>query len=174
LPPWLTRGLAEVIANTIVRQDDVTFGQYVPWTVDNLRSRRLSFEELTGAGWDSPLLADDTWRRMFDASAWALVHQLMLGDAGANLPRFHKAMTAIAGGADADDTFAAEYGGRETIAEVYQVYGRLAQFAYRKVDARIDVPVERFKVERLSPEDAVVLKRSVLAAQGRSAEGPRH
>ncbi|MCU0257291.1 MAG: hypothetical protein MUF60_11190 [Vicinamibacterales bacterium] len=94
LPPWFTRGLAEVMSNTIVRGDDLTFGQVVPWHLRRLQQgSRLPLDQVMGATSDSKFLEDASWLELFDASAWALVHYLMFGEQGANIPRLNKAAT---------------------------------------------------------------------------------
>jgi tetratricopeptide (TPR) repeat protein len=169
-PPWFTRGLAEVMANTIVRADDLTIGQIVPWTLQRLQSGRLSLGEVMGAGYDSKYMRDEAWMQLFDASAWALVHCLMFGEQGANLTRFNQAATAILRGGDPDRAVGDAFGGLQAVSLAYNKYSSSPAFAYRRVDVDIDVKRDGFSARVLTPADAAATRGAALAAQGRTAD----
>ena len=41
MPLWVSRGLAGVLSNTLVRQRDVLIGAPIPWHLESLRERRI-------------------------------------------------------------------------------------------------------------------------------------
>ncbi len=157
-PAWFNRGLAEVMANTIVRTSDLTIGQIVPWTLQRLQSGRLSLGDLMGAGYDSKYMRDEAWMQLFDASAWALVHYLMFGEQGANLARFNQAATAILRGGNPDQAVADAFGGLPAVSLAYNKYSSSPAFAYRKVDVDIDVNRDGFKARVLTPAEAAATR----------------
>ncbi|MBL8141951.1 MAG: hypothetical protein JNM38_12610 [Acidobacteria bacterium] len=170
LPPWLSRGLAEVMSNTIVRTDDLTVGQIVPWNLERLQRSRMTFAQLTTATGESDYLATALGMQLFDASAWALVHYLMLGERGANLPRFNKAATEILRGADVQAAVAGAFGGLASVTVGYDRYASQPSFMYQRIDADVDVKREAFTGVVMGAGDAAAMRALYLARSRRPVE----
>src|SRR5262245_47897673 len=80
LPLWLSRGLAGVMSNTIVRDTFIRIGPPIPYHIQRLRDRsRMTLDELATTTRASGVFADADRMRGFDAQSWALVHYLMFG-----------------------------------------------------------------------------------------------
>ena len=87
LPPWLSRGMAEVFSNTIVRQNQILVGQVIKWHLGALRDRgRPTLDVMLSADRSSPHLTNGDRMATFDATAWALVHYLIFGNGGKHIP----------------------------------------------------------------------------------------
>jgi hypothetical protein len=98
LPPWLARGLAGVVSNTVIQDASILFGPPIPWYIDTLHEgRHIPLQELVAARNGSPLLKGDNLR-IFDAEAWALVHYLMFADGGARWEKLGRFSSMVAGG----------------------------------------------------------------------------
>ena len=75
LPEWFSRGVAGVLSNTIVRQNQILLGPPIPWHLETLRERtRLSLPALLAVTRKSPAMASGEGLGRFDAQAWAFVH----------------------------------------------------------------------------------------------------
>lgn len=171
LPPWFTRGLAEVMSNTIVRTDDLTIGQIVPWHLQRLRRvRPVALDQVLGATRESKYLVDDAWSDVFDASVWALVHYLMFGEQGNNLSKFNKAASAVLRGADPGRAVADAFGGLPAVSAGYERYVTQTMFNYRSVGVDVDLQMEKFAGKALGTAEAAATRALFLAANGRSAE----
>lgn len=169
LPQWYRRGLAEVMSNTIVRTDDLTIGQIVPWNLERLQQSRMLLPQLTGEA-GVALLKSDTGMELFDASAWALVHYLMFGERGANLPRFNKAATDILRGTDVLQAVSDAFGGLGAVTTGYDRYASQPTFIYQKVNVDVDVKQDAFKVATLSPAESAAIRALYLARSERPVE----
>jgi len=79
LPLWFRIGLAEVLSNSIVRDDEIQFGHQIPWHVQSLQTGRLRLVELIALDGNSPYYRDGATREKFDARVWGVMHFLLFG-----------------------------------------------------------------------------------------------
>lgn len=63
LPLWFRNGLAELLSNSIVRDNEIQFGRAIPWNVANLQRGRLRLSELVTLDSSSPYYTNSTTRR---------------------------------------------------------------------------------------------------------------
>jgi hypothetical protein len=84
-PSWLLRGIAAVISNTLVRNNEIQLGRVLPQHLNYLRARgRMPLKDVvsvvTGA---DPRFDQPGFLQAMDAHAWAFVHFLIWADQGA-------------------------------------------------------------------------------------------
>jgi hypothetical protein len=71
LPLWFRIGLAEVLSNSIVRDNEIQFGRAIPAHVYAIRQgSRVKLSELIELDERSPYFTDGTTRGRFDAQCW--------------------------------------------------------------------------------------------------------
>lgn len=87
VPMWLSRGLAGVISNTLVRQSDVIIGAPIPWHLERLRERRLPLRQMLAVTRQSPQFRREEGMRYFDAVRANLKRPQV-----SVLPNMHKAI----------------------------------------------------------------------------------
>jgi len=122
-PPWFTRGLAGVMSNTLVHEDEIVVGAPIPWPLDRLREReRLPLATLVTLTRDSPEFRTEEGMERFDAQSWALVHFLLFGDNGARAASLGRFAALVATGIQPDATL------REALGRVEQLDGPLATY----------------------------------------------
>jgi hypothetical protein len=171
IPLWLGRGLSDVFANTIVRDKDIQVGRVVPWHLDTLRSRpRLRLPELLAAGRDSRHATREDESRLFDASAWALVHYLAFGESGANLPKLNRLLQLVAAGRDVDASLTEIYGPIDRLdADVHTYVGRTL-YTYQLVSLDVNVSADGFTRRPLSAAESAAGRAMFHAVTRRPVE----
>jgi hypothetical protein len=171
LPMWLGRGLSDVFANTIVREKDVQVGRVVPWHLETLRERsRLRLPVVLGADRQSPHATRDGESRVFDASAWALVHYLAFGESGANLPRLNQFLQLVANGRDANGSLSEVYGPVDRLDAAVHTYVGRTLFTYQLVGLDVNVSADGFKRRPLSPAESAANRAMFHAVTRRPVE----
>jgi hypothetical protein len=80
LPLWFRNGLAELLSNSIVRDNEIQFGRAIPWNVASLQQDgRLRLSELVTLESSSPYVVNGTTRARFDAQSWGVMHYMLFG-----------------------------------------------------------------------------------------------
>jgi tetratricopeptide (TPR) repeat protein len=171
LPVWLGRGLSDVFANTIVREKDVQVGRVVPWHLNTLREgARLRLATVLSVDRQSPYVTRDDQSRLFDASAWALVHYLAFGEDGANLPKSSRFLGSVAKGGDVNASLAEVYGPLDRLDEAVHRYVERTLYAYRLINIDVNVPEEGFKRRPLSAAESAGDRAALHAVMRRPTE----
>jgi hypothetical protein len=170
LPPWLARGLAGVVSNTVIQDASILFGPPIPWYIDTLHEgRHITLPELVAARNGSPLLKGDNLR-IFDAEAWALVHYLMFADGGARWEKLGRFSAMVAGGTDPDTAFREAIGRVEDLATPVRAYVDRSVFSYRAVQVNAEVKRESFAVAPIAPAEAAARRAIFHVAMRRPVE----
>ena len=171
LPPWYARGLADFFANTIVRNKDVQVGRIVPWHLTELRqTSMLPLSTLFGVDQQSPYLTRDVDSRLFDASAWALVHYLTLGERGANLSKFNRFSTAMRASRDPVAALREVYGDLAALEREVRSYTAKNLFAYQSFGIDVDVSSEGFALRPLQTAENATARAALHAAMNRPVD----
>ncbi|MEO6213057.1 MAG: hypothetical protein ABIP65_05455 [Vicinamibacterales bacterium] len=170
LPLWVSRGLAGVLSNTLVRQNDVLVGTAIPWHLETLRERRLPLAKMISATRGSPELARDEAARYFDAQCWAFVHYLMFGEEGRNAPRLNAYVGLLEKGQAPGDAFAAALGSIDEYDRAFSAYVNRSIFAAVRINVDAGVDRERFPTRAMSPVESALARGSFHAALGREPE----
>ena len=123
LPPWLARGVAEMLSNTIVRDSNVLVGTPIQSNLQLIAERgRLRVPQLIRVKAKDPDLSTQDGLGRFDAQSWALVHMLMFDKGGARAKGLNQLFQLLAGGMDAEKAFAEALGSPEALEADYNQY----------------------------------------------------
>jgi hypothetical protein len=169
LPPWLARGLAAVMSNTVIQDDNILVGPPIPWYLDRVHEGwRIPLADLVAARADSPLLKADL--NLFDAEAWALVHYLMFANNGARSKDLQRFSSLVMDGTDAGAAFREAIGNVADLVTPVRVYTDRSIFAYLAVKADATVKREGFPITALSPAEAAARRALFHVAMRRPVE----
>jgi tetratricopeptide (TPR) repeat protein len=171
LPLWLSRGLAGVLSNTIIRNTKLLLGPPIPWHLTRLaQSPRLKLPRLLKIDSSSPEFTSDDGERTFDAESWAFVHFLMFGEKSARWGKLDQFTKLVTSGTDPDAAFHEALGAPEDLDGPFLNYIGRNLFSYRQADIDVSVKREGFTVKPLSPTDAASRRALFHAAMDRPAE----
>ena len=171
LPLWLGRGLSDMFANTIVREKDVQVGRVVPWHLATLREgSRMRLAAVLAVDPQSRQATRDDQARLFDASAWALVHYLAFGESGANLPKFNRLLELVAKGGDVEASLTEVYGPLDRLDEAVHMYVGRTLYTYQLIGIDVNVPEEGFKRRPLSVAESAGDRAAFHAVMQRPVE----
>ena len=171
LPLWLGRGLSDMFANTIVREKDVQVGRVVPWHFETLReTSRMRLATVLAVDRQSRQATRGDESRVFDASAWALVHYLAFGENGANLPKLNRFLELVAKGANVDASLTEVYGPLDRLDEAVHLYVGRTLFTYSLIGIDVNVPREGFKRRPLSAAESAGDRAAFHATMQRPVE----
>ena len=165
LPPWLLRGLAEVFSNTIVRENELLIGQVIPWHLERLReASRPQLDVMLAADASSPYLTNGNRMGAFDATAWALVHYLIFGNQGKNIPLFNEFVDAVRRGAAPAEALGKVYGSIVAVREGLARYIDQTMYVFQRAKLAVEIDPASFKTRQVTaPESAVALARLHVA-----------
>lgn len=171
LPLWLGRGLSDLFANTIVREKDVQLGRVIPWHLETLREgSRLRLTTILAADRRSrqALHADES--RLFDASAWALVHYMAFGENGANLPKLNRLLEIVTKGGDVNASLTEVYGPLDRLDEAVHTYVGRTLYMYKLLGIDVNVTEAGFKRRALSAAESAGARAAFHAVMKRPVE----
>jgi hypothetical protein len=170
LPPWVARGFAAVMSNTVVDDKSVLFGPPAPWYLQELHGgRHIPVADVVAARDGSPLLKGDNLY-LFDAEAWSLVHYLMFADGGAHWDALGKCLSTITGGVASEVAFAETIGRPADLQTPLRAYTDRNVFAYKALQADATVRRETFAVTPVAPADAAARRALFHVAMQRPVE----
>lgn len=169
-PMWLQRGLAGVLSNTLVRQDDVIVGAAIPWHLENIRQRRLPLREMMSANRNSDLLRKNDQLQLFDAQSWAFVHYLMFSDQGVHAPKLNAFVAAVGKGQAADAAFATSIGNVDEYERAFITYVNRDLYSAARIRVDVGVDRERFPVRPMTPAESAIARASFHVAMRRPVE----
>jgi TPR repeat protein len=171
LPPWFQRGLTEVFSNTIVHDKEILIGHVIPWNLERLRQAgRPTLDVMLAADSRSPELASGERMERFDATAWALVHYLIFGNHGKNIPRFNEFADAVRKGAAPNEALANAYGSIVSIREGLARYIDQTLYVYQRAAVALDIDAAGFRTREIVAADAAVARARFYAATARPVE----
>jgi hypothetical protein len=165
VPEWFGRGFSDFLANTIVRSKDVQVGRIVPWHLRELRQWRVLPLQTVLAGDRSRTSAADS--RNYDASAWALVHYLMLGERGANLTKFNAFSQSVAAGKDATEALRETYGDLTALDANVRGYVENTMFVYQQAAIDLNIKEAGFATRTLAAPESAAARATILCAMKR-------
>ena len=170
LPLWFRNGLAELLSNSIVRDNEIQFGRAIPWNVARLQQDgRLRLSELVTLGSKSPYYTNGTTRPLFDAQSWGVMHYMMFGagDAGAHVNQLTELLLK---GAPSTEAIQRVFGSVDALEIAYLNYQKkpITQFVRLKVDT--NASSKNFPVRALSPGELAGAHAAVHATFGRPVE----
>jgi tetratricopeptide (TPR) repeat protein len=170
-PLWLSRGLSEVLSNTIVRDSYVEIGRPFPWHLQTVRNGvRLSLRELAAVDRSSPWETDMSRRPSLDASSWAFVHFLLFSEQGAHQPQLDRFMSSVAAGQSSAVAFQLAFGDPDVMERAFKVYFSSPLIPYSKLGGDQKVRKEGFAIRSLSPAESAATRAAFHATMGRPLE----
>jgi TPR repeat protein len=168
LPLWAERGLADFYARTTVQGDKVLVGRAASESIQLLRERpHVPLETLLGADRHSPYYAKADQLHIFDATAWAFVHYLMLGDKGAHKERLIQFVAEADKGKDSAEGARAKLGDLRQLDAALDSYIRNFTFVMMNVPVTIDVSPKTFVARKLSAAEALGVRGALHVATER-------
>jgi tetratricopeptide (TPR) repeat protein len=171
IPMWLSRGLAGVLSNTLVRDSDLLIGAPIPWHLEQLRDgRRLHLPELLKATRQSRQLSGDDGQRLFDAESWAFVHYLMFGNQAARAAQLNQFFKRVSAGTAADSAFSESLGEPEDLETGFLVYMKQSIFSYAQLKVDVSVTREGFSQRTLAPAESASMRALFHVAMERPVE----
>jgi tetratricopeptide (TPR) repeat protein len=171
LPNWLSRGLAGVLSNTLVRQRDVVVGAAIPWHLETLRERRIPLRQMVSVTPVSPEFRTSEGLRYFDAQAWAFVHYLMFGNDGANAPKLNAFVALLKQGQARDTAFASTIGNIGDYEQAFASYVNRSLYSAVQVKADMGLDRERIPARPMTAGETALARASFHVAMRRPAEG---
>ena len=171
LPPWLARGVAEMLSNTIVRDSNVLVGTPIQRNLQLIAERgRLRVPQLIQVKAKDPDLSTQDGLSRFDAQSWALVHMLMFDKGGARAKALNQLFQLLAGGMDAEKAFAEALGTPEALEADYNQYLSKGIYSFVQLNVDVSVKKEGFSQRDVSPSEAAALRSLLYTATGRPIE----
>ena len=170
-PQWFKRGLAEFLANTVVRDKEVHYGRSIQGNISLLREGAfIPMGTLVTVAGDSPYLTRESESQFFDAQSWALVHFLMFGDKGAHAPKINRFAQLLREERGADAALREALGDPSAYGPALKSYVDGAIFAYQRIPIAVQVKEEGFAARPLGPAETAAVQASFHAAMGRPVE----
>jgi len=171
LPLWLSNGLAEVLANIVVHDDEIDIGRPVPWHFSAFRQgARYPLQAILDARPESPLVLKEVQRGQFDAQCYVLVHYLMYGDGGKHAPALASFIRLWMAGRTHDQAWTESLGRVAAIEDALPSYATKPVLSYARFAAEARVDRKRFEASVLSPAELAGLTAAVHIAMGRPVE----
>jgi len=170
LPLWFRNGLAELLSNSIVRDNEIQFGRAIPWNVARLQQEgRLRLSELVTLDSKSPYYANGTTRPLFDAQSWGVMHYMMFG-AGNGGTHVNQLTDLLLKGAPSTEAIQRVFGSVDALEIAYLNYQKkpITQFVRLKVDT--NASSKNFPVRALSPGELAGVHAAVHTTLGRPVE----
>ncbi len=170
-PTWLLRGVAELMSNTAVRNDELLVGRPVRNTIQTIRERALvPMDEFLGAEGASPWLRGEIQIQTFDAQAWAFVHYLLFGESGAHQPKFRELASLLLEGIPAQKAVPQALGDLQALYVGMKDYIQKSLMSYSRLKASVATKAESFPARVLGAAESATLRAEMLIALGRPAE----
>jgi tetratricopeptide (TPR) repeat protein len=171
LPPWLSRGLAGILSNTIVEESQILVGAPIPWHLEQLRElARSRLTELVKMPRDAPQLATNEGLARFDAQSWALVHMLMFDKQGARAGALNQFFKLLASGTESQQAFRESLGRVEDLENDYVTYIGRDIFSFHRLKVDVNVKKDGFQQRELGAAEASSLRALFHTAMGRPIE----
>jgi hypothetical protein len=170
LPLWFRSGLAEVLSNSIVRENEIQFGRAIPWHLTALRGGRVRLSELMTMTSQSPYYNDSATRAQFDAQCWGVMHYLLFGRSEDRADRVNQIAKLLLDGKSSADAVQEALGSVDALETAYLQYQQkpITQFARLKVT--ISASAKDFASHALSASDSVVTRAALHGAMNRAVD----
>jgi TPR repeat protein len=171
LPAWYSRGIAEVMSNTIVREKEVHVGRPMRGNLEILNQRpAIPLDEFLSADYRSHWLTQEGDVSRFDAQAWAFVHYLIFADKGAHAERLNRFGTLLINGSAPELALKEAFGDMSPYHEQMRSSVHRALFAYMKAPLMGETRREAYQSRSLSAGEAAALRGQLLVAMRRPLE----
>ena len=168
IPVWLGEGLAEFFAQTTMTGRETGLGGYSRSRAYQLVvGRTIPWEDLFGAGHDSPYFNERDRTSAFYAQSWALTHYLMLGDNQGHRGQLLAYLKAIDDGASSVEAARTHLGEARRLTAVLQAYLQRDSLSFVPVDAAAKVDDRQFAARALPPSEVAAVRGDFHLHRGR-------
>jgi len=167
LPLWFRIGLAEILSNSIVRDDEIQFGRQIPWHVEALQQGRLRLAELIALDRSSPYYTSGSTRDRFDAQAWGVMHFMLFGQEGAGADRVNALAKLLFEGKSSTDAVTQVFGSVDALEQAYLQYQKKPITNYARLKIQQNVISKDFPVRTISSSDALTMRAGLHVAMNR-------
>lgn len=170
LPLWFRNGLAGVLSNSIVRDNEIRFGLSVPWYHrDIVNEGRLKLTALMTTTPSSPYYTSGASRDLFDAQAWGLMHYMLFGQAD-QVDRVNAVAKLLLSGTPSVTAVTEVFGSLDALEQGYIQYLRKPLFPYSRLKTETKILAKDFTMRAVAEPDAAAGRAGFLATTGRAAE----
>jgi hypothetical protein len=171
LPLWLRDGLAGVLSNTIVRENEIRFGMAPPWYLRTVNTRaRLRLPQLFTTDRSSGYYRDAASREQFAAQTWALAHYFLFDPEMGKSGKLDVAIRAISSGTSSLDAMREAFGDFEPIELAYIRHVSKPILPYSRLGTETRVQQSSFASRTLSGAESANSRAALLAAMNRPVE----
>jgi tetratricopeptide (TPR) repeat protein len=171
LPLWLSEGIAEFYASSIIESERVVLGKP---NVDNIHylrdSRLLPLDRLLQVTRESPEYRDASLTPLFYAQSWALFHMLQVGEKGDNRERLVAYQAAVEAGADSVNAARQAFGDLAAFEESLFRYIRRRVFDHEVRPGSTRVDGRGWTMRSITAPEAALAQARFLAQTRRPAE----
>lgn len=171
LPAWYSRGIAEVMSNTIVRDKELHVGRPLHSNLATVREHSLvPLGELLSADRSSRWLTQETAVEIFDANAWALVHYLVFGDQRKHAEKVNQFNRLLYAGTEPEVAIREAFGDMKPYQAEMKRYVERDLFGYVRIPVSLDTHPEAYATRVLAPGESAVRRGEMLVALDRPVE----
>jgi tetratricopeptide (TPR) repeat protein len=167
LPLWFRLGLAGVLSNSIVRDDEIQFGRQIPWHVQRLQEGRLRLSEFIALDSSSPYYTGGTTRELFDAQAWGVMHYMLFGRPEDRADHVNALAKLLLDGKSSSEAISAVFGSVEALEQAYLRYHRNPITNYARLKTEPNAISRNFPVRSLSMVESLNLRAGLHVAMDR-------
>ncbi|HEY6507192.1 MAG TPA: hypothetical protein VIY56_04215 [Vicinamibacterales bacterium] len=170
LPLWFRNGLAGVLSNSMVRNNEIRFGLSVPWYHQDIVTQgRLRLTALLTTTSSSPYYTSSASRDLFDAQAWGLMHYMLFGQ-NDQVDRVNAVAKLLLSGTPSVAAVTEVFGSLDALEQGYIQYLRKPLFPYSRLKTETKIVAKDFTVRTVAEPDAAAGRAGFLATTGRAAE----
>ncbi|MGH9309354.1 MAG: hypothetical protein ACRD1U_08280 [Vicinamibacterales bacterium] len=171
IPLWLSRGLAGVLSNSLVSDDQIIVGAPIPWHLERLREgTRTPLAQLLTITRSSRDFKRAEGLEQFDAQAWAFVHFLMFGERGARAGKLNEYAALVSAGKDPVASFNETLGSTQALELPFKMYIDQRVYVVHRFKIDVNVARERFPVRAMPPAESAALRGLFHTATNRPVE----
>lgn len=165
LPLWFARGMANVLSNTVVRDEHVKLAMPITWHLQYLRERpRMPLSKLVTLTRLSPEYRQESLRDGLEAHSWAFVHFLMFSDGGSRRPRLDQYLTLLKSRKPPSAALTEAFGRVEDYEEPFVTYVNRSILSFARLNVDASVKREGFSTQPVPPADSAAARAAFHAA----------
>jgi len=172
VPEWYSRGVAEVLSNTIVREKELHVGRLMQDHLDRMREAvTIPLAEFLAADRSSRYLTREVDAALFESQSWVFVHYLMFGNRGEHSARVNSFNRLLLAGAAPEVAMKEAFGpDMRPYFDGMRDYLRKSIFQYARIPVALDLKSEAFPSRGVAEADSAALRANLLMAMGRPVE----
>ena len=172
VPAWYSRGLTEVLSNTIVREKELHVGRLMNNHLQTLRDTApIPLHDFLAADRQSKYLTREVDSWLFEAQGWAFVHFLMFGNKGAHRGKVDRFNQLLAQGMESEVAMKEAFGPDMTPYYAgMREYIKKQLFLYGRIAVAINLKPEGFSSNALTAGESALASARLLVAMGRPIE----